>query len=145
MQLENTPGISAFSSVSSKPENKFEVGFRNMTSRFFGPLDETHRIIPKVLSKPCILKLFCFIESIKIKVIQVYARNNVNFNQRIGRAFHRTGMSERAQHGANQRRFPRAQIAIQPDHHPGRQQRRQLPPERAGRRLIGKAHSKRGV
>ena len=71
MQLENTPGISAFSSVSSKPENKFEVGFRNMTSRFFGPLDETHRIIPKVLSKPCILKLFCFIESIKIKVIQV--------------------------------------------------------------------------
>ena len=97
MQLENTPGISAFSSVSSKPENKFEVGFRNMTSRFFGPLDETHRIIPKVLSKPCILKLFCFIESIKIKVIQVYARNNVNFNQRIGRAFHRAGVTQCAQ------------------------------------------------
>ena len=130
MQLENTPGISAFSSVSSKPENKFEVGFRNMTSRFFGPLDETHRIIPKVLPKPCILKLFCLIESIKIKVIQVYARNNVNFNQRIGRAFHGAGMTERTQYRAYQRRFPRPQIAIQPHHHAGTQVRRQFLPER---------------
>ena len=137
MQLENTPGISAFSSVSSKPENKFEVGFRNMTSRFFGPLDQTDRVLPKVLTEPCILKLFRFTESIKIKVIQVYARNHVNFNQRVGRAFHGAGMTERTQYRAYQRRFPRPQIAIQPDHHPGMQVRRQLLPERGGCRLVG--------
>ena len=143
MQLENTPGISAFSSVSSKPENKFEVGFRNMTSRFFGPLDETHRIIPKVLSKPCILKLFCFIESIKIKVIQVYARNNVNFNQRIGRAFHRPLMPRLPEHRAYQRGLAGAQIPVQPDHHAAAEQRRQTTSQRNRRGFVRQGQGKR--
>ena len=123
-------------SVRRKPEYKFEIRLGNITRRLFGPLDETHRIRPKVLAEPRILKLFCFIEPIKIKVIQVYARNYVNFNQRISRAFHRPGMSQRSQQGTNQGRLPRAEVAIKPDHHAGSQQRRQLPPKRNRCRLI---------
>ena len=95
-------------SVRRKPEYKFEIRLGNITRRLFGPLDETHRIRPKVLSEPRILKLFCFIEPIKIKVIQVYARNYVNFNQRVGRAFDRPLVSERTKHRTNQCRFPGA-------------------------------------
>ena len=137
MQCKNSSGIDAFLLNCRETEYQFEIGFRNMTCRFFGPLDQTDRVLPKVLTEPCILKLFRFTESIKIKVIQVYARNHVNFNQRVGRAFHGAGMTERTQYRAYQRRFPRPQIAIQPDHHPGMQVRRQLLPERGGCRLVG--------
>jgi len=137
MQLENAPDLGALLPNSGKPKNQFEIGVRNITCRFFRPLNQGYRVIPKILAEPCILKLFCFIESIKIKVIQVYARNHVNFNQRIGRAFHRTGVPQGPQHGAYERGFPRPQIAIQPDDHPGSQQGRQFLPERDGRALVG--------
>ena len=137
MQLKNPPNVGAFLPRWSETEYQLEIGLWNITSRFFGPLDQTDRVLPKVLTEPCILKLFRFTESIKIKVIQVYARNHVNFNQRVGRAFHGAGMTERTQYRAYQRRFPRPQIAIQPDHHPGMQVRRQLLPERGGCRLVG--------
>ena len=121
MQLKNAPDIDAFLPISGKSKDKFEIGFRNISCRFFGPLNQTYRVIPKILTEPCILKLLCLIESIKIKVIQVYARNHVNFNQRIGRAFHRAGVSEGSQYGAHKRGFPCPKIAIQPDNHPGNQ------------------------
>ena len=97
MQCKNSSGIDAFPLNCRETEYQFEIGFRNITCRFFGPLDQTDRVLPKVLTEPCILKLFRFTESIKIKVIQVYARNHVNFNQRVGRAFHRAGMTQCAQ------------------------------------------------
>lgn len=97
MQLKNPPNVGAFLPCGGEAEYQFEVGLWNISCRFFGPLDQTDRIVPKVLTKPCILKLFRFTESIKIKVIQVYARNHVNFNQRIGRAFHRAGVTQCAQ------------------------------------------------
>ena len=97
MQLKNPPNVGAFLPCGSEAEYQLEVGLWNISCRFFGPLDQTDRIVPKVLTKPCILKLFRFTESIKIKVIQVYARNHVNFNQRVGRAFHRAGVTQCAQ------------------------------------------------
>ena len=121
MQCKNSSGIDALPLNCRETEYQFEIGFRNMTCRFFGPLDQTDRVLPKVLTEPCILKLFRFTEAIKIKVIQVYARNHVNFNQRIGRAFHRAGVSEGSQNGAHKRGFPCPKIAIQPDNHPGNQ------------------------
>ncbi len=121
MQLKNTAGIGAFLRICGKSKDEFEVGFRNIACCFFGPFHQTQRVIPKILAEPCILKLFCLIESIKIKVIQVYARNYVNFNQCISRAFHRADVSERPQQGAHERGFSGAKVAIQPDNHTGSQ------------------------
>lgn len=70
-------------------------------------------------------------------MIQVYARNHVNFNQRVGRAFHRAGVAQGTEHGPNKRSFPGAKIAIQPDDQARNQQRRQFMPKRRRRRLVG--------
>lgn len=137
MQLQHAPDLGAVLPNIGKSKNQFEIGVRNKTCRFFRPLNQANRVIPKVLTEPCILKLFCFIESIKIKVIQVYARNHVNFNQRIGRAFYRASVPQGSQHCTHERGFPRTKVAIQPDDHPGRQQGRQFLPERDGRALVG--------
>ena len=137
MQLKNAPGTDAVLPIRGNSKDKFEIGFWNISCRFFGPLNQTYRVVPKILTEPCILKLLCLIESIKIKVIQVYARNHVNFNQRIGRAFYRAGVPQGSQHCTHERGFPRTKVAIQPDDHPGRQQGRQFLPERDGRALVG--------
>ena len=117
-------------------EDEHEIRRRNMARGFFRPFNQADGIVAKILAQTSIDKLFRDVETIKIKVIPVYARNYVNFNQRIGRAFHRPGMSQRSQQGTNQGRLPRAEVAIKPDHHAGSQQRRQLPPKRNRCRLI---------
>jgi len=68
--------------VAGKAENEGDVRRRDMAGGLFGPLDQTHGIVAEILAQPSIFKLFRMIETIKIKVIPVYARNNVNFNQR---------------------------------------------------------------
>ena len=133
MHLEQTPG---FRRIAGKTEDQREIGLRHVAGSLFGPLDQAHGVFSKILTKAGIVKLCWFIESIKIKVIPVYARNHVNFNQRIGRALHRTGVAECAQQCAYQRRLARAKVAVEPDDHAGREQRRQLAPQRDGRRFV---------
>ena len=70
-----------FGPVRRKTKNQDEVGRRHIIDGLLGPLDQAHGVVSEVLAKTGILKLFWFIETIKIKVIPVYARNYVNFDQ----------------------------------------------------------------
>ena len=79
-----------------------------MAGGLFRPLDQTHGIVAEILAQPSIFKFFRMIETIKIKVIPVYARNYVNLNQRIGRTFNWPLVAQRTQQRARQGRFPRA-------------------------------------
>ncbi len=47
----------------------------------------------------------------------------MNFNQRVGRAFDRTGLARRAQQAAHQRGLAGAEVAFEPDHAARRQVR----------------------
>jgi len=67
LQFKASPGCGRV----GNPENKGEIGRRHIADCFVGPLDQTHGIVPKVFAKTGIFKLFCFIETIKIKVIPV--------------------------------------------------------------------------
>lgn len=107
-----------------------------MAGGLFGPLDQTHGIVAKILAQPSIFKLFRMIETIKIKVIPVYARNNVNFNQRIGRTLHRPLVPQGAKQRARQRRLARAKLAVEPDDRARFEQGRQFPPERRSRFFV---------
>jgi epoxyqueuosine reductase len=122
-----------------KTEDEFEIGRRHLAGGFFGPLDEAHAIIAEIFGKTGICKLFRLIEAIKIKVIPVYARNYVNFNQGVGRAFHRSVVTEPAQQRAHQRGLAGAEIAGQPDDHARPEQGRELAGQRGARRLVGQA------
>ena len=42
MQLKNAPGTDAVLPIRSKSKDKFEIGFWNISCRFFGPLHQTH-------------------------------------------------------------------------------------------------------
>ncbi len=120
-------------------KTKDKISRRHVSSGLFRPLDQAHCIFTEIFAKAGIVKLFWFIESIKIKVIQVYARNYVNFNQCIGRAFHRTSVSKPSQKGASERCFAGTKIAIEPDNHARNQQRRQFTSKGDGRHLIRQA------
>ena len=86
---------------------------------FVRPLHQTDArrvsMLRKVFIQPCIKILFRLVESIKIKVIEVYSRNRVNFNQRICRAFYRPGITRGAEQAANQCGFAGAQITFKPN------------------------------
>ncbi len=97
-------------------EDEHEIRRRNMARGFFRPFNQADGIVAKILAQTSIDKLFRDVETIKIKVIPVYARNYVNFNQRIGRAFHRPVMAPLTEHRADQRGLASAQVPIQPDH-----------------------------
>jgi hypothetical protein len=88
----------------------------------FGPLDQANGIVTEVLAKPCIQELFWKVETIEIKVIPVYPRNHINFNQCVGRAFDRPGMAACAQQRTHEGGFPGAEVAVEPDDHARRQQ-----------------------
>jgi len=119
-------------------EDKDEVGRRHLACSLVRPLDQAHGIVTEILAKPCIHELFWKVEPIEIKVIPVYPRNHINFNQCIRRAFDGTDMAEQAQHGADQRSFPGAKVAVEPDDHPRRQQGRQSAAKPGGRRIVWK-------
>jgi len=125
-----------FGPVRRKTENQDEIGRRHIINGLLGPLDQAHGVVSEVLAKTGILKLFWFIETIKIKVIPVYARNYVNFNQCVSRAFHWSDVADPAQEGTGKRRLAGAEIAIEPDDHAGNQQWRQIAPESKGCHLI---------
>ena len=132
-KVEQTPALGR---LPGKTEDQREISRRHISSGLLRPLDEAHAIIPKIFTQAGIFKLSWLIESIKIKVIPVYARNYVNFNKCIGRALDRTAVAEPAQQCARQRGFSGTEVAVEPDDHAGRQQWRQLAPERDGRRLV---------
>jgi hypothetical protein len=60
---------------------------------FSGHSTKANGIVTEIFAKPCIQKLFWKVETIEIKVIPVYPRNHINFNQCIGRAFYRPDMA----------------------------------------------------
>lgn len=122
-----------------KVKAKDKISRRHVSGGLTRPLDQTHCIFTEIFAKTGIIKLFWFGESIKIKVIQVYARNYVHFNQCIGRAFHRPGMSKPSQKGTSKGCFAGTEIAVEPDNHAGNQQRRQFTSKGDGRRLIRQA------
>lgn len=132
-ELEQTPG---FGRLPGKTKDQREISRRHVTSSLLRPLDEAHAIIAEIFAKAGIFKLCWVIESIKIKVIPVYARNYVNFNQRIGRTLDRTAVAERTQQRAHQRGFSGTQLAVEPDDCARRQRGRELAPERDGRRFV---------
>ena len=71
----------------------------------------------------------------------------MKFNKCVGRAAHRAGIVERAQHRAHQRGLARAQRAAQIHHQPflSRQRARQGRAQRRRRRLIGQRQRARGL
>ncbi len=120
-----------------KAEDEHEVGRRNVARGFFRPFNQTDRVVAEILAQTSIDKLFRVVETIKIKVIPVYARNYVNFNQRVGRAFHRPVMSQLTEHRAHQRCLACTKIPVQPHHRACVKQRRQASSQRDCRGLIG--------
>ena len=114
-----------------------EIGGRDEAGRFLGPLDQTHGVIAEIFVQPGIGKLFWIAETIKIKVIPVYARNYVNFNQCVSRAFHGAGVPQGPEQGAHQRGLARTEVAIEPYDHTGCKQWSELAAQRHGRRFIG--------
>ena len=126
-----------FAPRAGKTEHEGEISLRHIAEGIFGPLDQAHGIATEILAQPRIFKLFRMVETIKIKVIPVYARNYVNFNQCVGRALHRTPVAQCAQKRPGQRGLACAEVAIKPDHHAGRQQGRELPAKRNGCGLVG--------
>ena len=58
-----------------------EIGLRHIANGLFWPFNQAHGIVTEILAQTRIFKLFWMTETIKIKVIPVYARNYVNFNQ----------------------------------------------------------------
>jgi epoxyqueuosine reductase len=118
-------------------EHKDDVSRRHLPGSLLGPLDQANGIVSEIFAKPCINELFWKVEPIEIKVIPVYPRNHINFNQCVGGAFYRTDMAERAQHGAHQGGLPGAEVAVEPDHHPRSEQGRQLAAKLGGRGVVG--------
>ena len=99
-------------------------------------------IAGKVLVETRIKILFWLIESIEIKVIEVYSRNRMNFNQRVGGAFHRAGVARRAQQAAHQSGLAGAQVAVQPCNVTGLQDAGKPGAEAQGGGLVGKRQRK---
>ncbi len=106
-------------------EDEREVGRRNMARGFFRPFDQTDGIVAEILAQTSIDELFRVVETIKIKVIPVYARNHVNFNQGVGGALHRPVMPELTEHRSHQCGLACTEVPIQPDHSACVEQRRQ--------------------
>ena len=132
--LHNSPGTHL---AIRKAKDERKIGRRNMPSGFLWPFDQANGILAEIFAQTSIGKLSWIIETIKIKVIPVYARNYVNFNQCISRAFHWTDVPQTSQQSTNQGGFSGTKIAIQPDNHPGHQHGRQKSPKSHRRLLIG--------
>ena len=86
--------------ISRKAKDERKIGLRHIAGGLFRPLDQAHGIVTEIFTQACIFKFFWLIESIKIKVIPVYARNYVNFNQCVSRTLHRPDVAKRAKQPA---------------------------------------------
>ena len=126
-------------------EAQNKVGRRQIAGRLLRPLDQTNCIVAEILAKPCIQKLFRKVETIEIKVIPVYPRNHINFNQCIRRAFDRTDMTKCTQQCAHQGGLAGAEIAIQANHHAWRKQWRERAPQAARRYRVGQVQGEAGL
>ncbi|HEX5612264.1 MAG TPA: hypothetical protein VFX67_06400, partial [Burkholderiales bacterium] len=89
-------------------EPDLQVRRRQQAGGALGPLHDAERIRREVLPESCILPFLILLETIKIKVIQVYARKVINFNQRIGRALCAARMAKRVDEAARERGLARA-------------------------------------
>jgi hypothetical protein len=114
-----------------------QVGRGKVRLRLLGPFDQTDAITGKVFIEARIQIFFSLIEPIKIKVIEVYSRNQMNFNQSVGGAFHRTGYTTCAEERANYLSFSGAQVAIEPDHQPALHKRCQQVAKRYRGAIVG--------
>jgi epoxyqueuosine reductase len=123
-------------------EADVEIGWRKIWGGLVGPFDQANAVSGEILVKPRIEILFCLIESIEIKVIEVYSRNWMNFNQCVGRAFHRAGLAGCPQQSAHQGRFAGAEIAFEPDNAAGRHDLRKPATEFQRGGFIGEGYSK---
>ncbi len=119
-----------------KTKDEREVCLREIAGSLFRPFDKADTVISEIFFQSSIDKFFRIIETIKIKVIQVYARKYINFNQCVRRAFHRALVSQFPQQRTHQRGFARTQVAIEPDNHARSQQWCDFAPQRNGRGLV---------
>ncbi len=131
--------------VFGKAEANHEVSRRQAALGLFRPFDQANGIVTEILAKPCIHKLFWKVETIEIKVIPVYPRNHINFNQCIGRAFDRPAVTSCAQQCAHEGGLAGTKVAVKPDHHAGNKQWRQLLPQTGGRVFIWQVQGQRGL
>ena len=122
-----------------------EIGLRQPRDGALRPFDQADTIADEIFVKPGIEKFLGVRQPIEIKVIQVYLRDSIKFNESIGRALDVSCMAERAQQAARQRRLAGPQIALQPDRQPMRQYARERGTEFERGRLVGQMHHKRGV
>jgi epoxyqueuosine reductase len=101
-----------------------QVGRDEIGLCFVRPFDQADaRCAPlfgKVFIQTRIEKLFRLIEPIEIKVIEVYSRNWMNFNQGIGRALHRAALASGAQQSADQCGLAGTKVTFKPYHASGR-------------------------
>ena len=86
-----------------------------MGKRLPRPFHEADASPRKVFVEPGIEEFFRTRQTIKIKMIQIYSRNCIRFDQGVGRAFHRSGMAQCPQYTSCERGFTAAEIAFEPD------------------------------
>ncbi len=97
-------------------QGKVQISRGKVGLGFVWPFDKTDAVAREVFVKSGLQILFWLIEAIKIKVIEVYPGNWVNFNQGVGWAFHWPGFTTSTQQCAHKSGFASAQVALQPDH-----------------------------
>lgn len=108
-----------------------------------GPLDQADRVRAEVIAKACVLPFIGVSEAKKIKVVQVYARKRIKFNQRIGRALHLAAVAERRDDSARERRLACAQLAREVDDESRLERSREPRSEGEGGRFVGKVQRER--
>lgn len=88
--------------------------------RLVRPFDQTDArcasLFGKVFIQTRIEIFFRLVEPIEIKVIEVYSRNWMNFNQGVGGALDRAVLAGGTQQAAHQRGLAGAEVAFEPDH-----------------------------
>lgn len=99
-----------------KREPDLQVRWREQAGGTLRPLHDAQRIRREVLPESCILPFLVLLETIKIKVIQVYARKVINFNQRIRRALRAARVAKCMDEAARERGFARTKVAREVQH-----------------------------
>ncbi len=127
-------------------EHDAQVGRNEIGLCFVRPFDQADaRCAPvsgKVFIEARIKILFRLVEPIEIKVIEVYSRNWMNFNQGVGGAFHRAALASGAKQAAHEGGLAGAEVAFEPDHASGRDHGCQTATEFQGGGFVGKRQRK---
>ncbi len=119
-------------------ERERKIGRGQHAGYSLGPFDDADAVVAEAFGKPCGLPFDGIVESIKIKVIKVYARKRVMFNQSEGRAFDRAAPTQCPQRAANERRLAGAQLARDRDDHATAHRARDRCARSRRRRCVGK-------